>query len=259
MEHQMTLTLVTIPCREDNYAFLLHDADTGLTALADAPEAAPIRAELEMRGWTLSHILITHHHYDHVDGVEELRDAYAPQVIGAKADAHRLPLLDMAVSEGDTFEFAGHEVRVLDVSGHTVGHIAFHIPAAQAVFTGDSLMALGCGRLFEGTAPQMWQSLSKLAALPAETQVCSGHEYTAANAAFALTIEPDNPALTERAADIGEAREVGIPTVPSALSLELATNPFLRAHLPEVKAGLGMSGATDAEVFAEIRARKDRF
>ena len=255
----MTLTLVTIPCREDNYAFLLHDTETGLTALADAPEAAPIRAELEMRGWNLTHILITHHHYDHVDGVKELRDAYAPQVIGAEADAHRLPQLDLAVSDGDRFSFGRHEVEVMDVSGHTVGHIAFHIPAAQAVFTGDSLMALGCGRLFEGTAPQMWASLSKLAALPTETQVCSGHEYTAANATFALTIEPDNQALTDRAADIGEAREVGIPTVPSALSLELATNPFLRAGLPEVKAGLGMADAPDAEVFAEIRARKDRF
>ncbi len=262
----MTLTLVTIPpCREDNYAFLLHDTATGQTALADAPEAAPIRTELNMRGWTLTHILITHHHYDHVDGgVDELRAAYTPRVIGAKADAHRLPQLDMAVSDGgEVFDFAGHEVQVMDVSGgHTVGHIAYHIPpAAQAVFTGgDSLMALGCGRLFEGTAPQMWDSLSKLAALPPETQVCSGHEYTAANAAFALTIEPGNTALTDRSADIGEAREVGIPTVPSALSLELATNPFLRAHLPEVKAGLGgMEHATDAEVFAEIRARKDRF
>ncbi|WP_300513578.1 hydroxyacylglutathione hydrolase [Aliiroseovarius sp.] len=255
----MTLNLVTIPCREDNYAFLLHDTETGMTALADAPEAAPIRAELDMRGWNLTHILITHHHYDHVDGIEELRDAYAPQVIGAEADAHRLPQLDLAVSDGDTFTLGRHAARVMDVSGHTVGHIAFYIPEARVVFTGDSLMALGCGRLFEGSAPQMWDSLSKLAALPPETQVCSGHEYSAANAAFAVTIEPDNTALADRAADIGEAREMGIPTVPSALSLELATNPFLRAHLPEVKAGLGMEGATDAEVFAEIRARKDRF
>ena len=255
----MTLTLVTIPCREDNYAFLLHDTATGQTALADAPEAAPILAELKLRDWRLSHLLITHHHYDHVDGVEELREAFAPQVIGAEADAHRLPQLDLAVSDGDRFDFAGHEVQVMDVSGHTVGHVAFHIPAAQAVFTGDSLMALGCGRLFEGSAPQMWESLSKLAALPPETQVCSGHEYTAANAAFAVTIEPDNAALAQRQADIAEARAAGLPTVPSALSLELATNPFLRAHLPEVKSAIGMEGAADAEVFAEIRKRKDNF
>lgn len=255
----MTLTLVTIPCREDNYAFLLHDSDSGLTALADAPEAAPIRAELDARGWRLSHLLITHHHYDHVDGVEDLRDAYSPKVIGAAADAERLPALDLAVGDGDSFDFAGHEVRVMDVSGHTVGHIAFHIPAAGAVFTGDSLMALGCGRLFEGTPDQMWASLSKLAALPGDTQVCSGHEYTASNAKFAVTVEPDNAALAQRQTDITAARAAGQPTVPSLLSLELATNPFLRAHLPEVKTAIGMEGATDTKVFAEIRARKDNF
>lgn len=255
----MPVEIVTVPCRTDNYAFLIHDVDSGATALVDAPDAAPIRAALEKRGWHLSEIWITHHHGDHVEGVEELRGAYGAQVTGALADAGRLPPLDRAVADGGRFDFAGSEVEVLDVSGHTVGHIAFHLPSADAIFTADSLMALGCGRLFEGTADQMWTSLSKLAALPPETRVCSGHEYTAANGAFALTIEPDNSDLISRVRSVGEARARGEATVPSLLSDELATNPFLRARLPEVKAAVGMEGAEDAAVFAEIRRRKDAF
>ena len=249
--------IVTVPCLSDNYAFLIHHAETGQTALVDAPEAAPIRAELDRRGWMLSHILITHHHGDHIDGVDELRgDA---QVIGAADDAARLPSLDAAYGDGDSFDFAGHPVHVMDVSGHTIGHIAFHIPDAGAVFTADSLMALGCGRLFEGKPAQMWQSLSKLAALPDDTIVCSGHEYTAANGRFAITIEPENPDLQARIADIADKRANGIPTVPSTLALEKATNPFLRAHLDSVKSNIDMPNASDADAFAEIRARKDNF
>ena len=255
----MPLEIVTVPCRTDNYAFLLHDAESGATALVDAPEVAPIRAALDARNWRLSEIWITHHHGDHVEGVEELRAAYGATVTGGAADARRLPPLNRAVSEGDTFPFAGEEVAVLDVSGHTVGHIAFHVRAAGAVFTADSLMALGCGRLFEGTAEQMWASLSNLAALPPDTLVCSGHEYTAANGAFALTIEPDNSDLISRVRSVSEARARGEATVPSRLSDELATNPFLRAGLPAVKAAIGMAGAEDAAVFAEIRRRKDAF
>ena len=255
----MPLEIVTVPCLSDNYAFLLHDADSGATALIDAPEAGAIRGALDARGWRLSEIWITHHHDDHIDGVEALRAAYGAPATGAAADARRLPALDRPVREGDNFDFAGAEVRVIDVPGHTLGHIAFHVPAAGAVFTADSLMALGCGRLFEGTAGQMWASLSKLAALPPETLVCSGHEYTAANGAFALTVEPDNSDLISRVRSVGQARERGEPTVPSRLSDELATNPFLRAGLPQVKAAIGMEGAEDAAVFAEIRRRKDAF
>ncbi len=255
----MPLDIVTVPCLSDNYAFLVHSPQTGETVLVDAPEAAPIRRTLANRGWTLSNILITHHHSDHIDAVEPLREEFDARVIGAGADSRRLPRLDLALAEGDGFEILAHEVRVLDVSGHTVGHIAFHIPEASVVFTADSLMALGCGRLFEGSAEQMWTSLSKLAALPAETLVCSGHEYTAANAKFALTIEPDNPDLKARAAAIDVARANGEPTVPSTLADELATNPFLRASRPEVKALMGMSNMPDSAVFAEIRKRKDRF
>lgn len=253
----MTLDLVTIPCRQDNYAYLLHDAATGATALVDAPEAAPIEAALAARGWRLTDILVTHHHGDHVEAVEALRGG--ARVIGAAADAHRLPPLDLALAEGDALTVCGEAVTVLDVSGHTVGHLAFHFPASGYVFTADSLMALGCGRLFEGTAAQMWQSLGKLAALPAETLVCSGHEYTAANARFALTIEPGNPALISRAEAVAAARAEGRPTVPSTLAEEAATNPFLRADTPAIRANIGLPDAPAAEVFAEIRARKDAF
>jgi hydroxyacylglutathione hydrolase len=255
----MPFELVTVPCRTDNYAFLLHEAASGHTALVDAPEAAPIEAALAARGWTLDEIWITHHHGDHVDGVGRLRDVFGARVTGAAADEHRLPALDRTVADGDTFDFAGSQVHVLDVSGHTVGHIAFHVPDAGAVFTGDSLMALGCGRLFEGTAGQMWASLSKLAALPPDTQVCSGHEYTASNAAFALTIEPRNAALAARAEAVRTARERGEATVPSLLSEERATNPFLRAGLQDVKDTLSMGSQDDVDVFAEIRRRKDAF
>ncbi|MEM9343351.1 MAG: hydroxyacylglutathione hydrolase [Pseudomonadota bacterium] len=253
----MSIEIVTVPCRSDNYAFLIHAA--GKTALVDAPETAPLVAALEGRGWTLDELWLTHHHDDHVSATADLRARFGCSVTGATADAHRLPPLDRSVNDGDTFTFAGEDVQVMDVSGHTVGHIAFYIPAASTAFTADSLMALGCGRVFEGTFDQMWASLSKLAVLPPDTTICSGHEYTAANAAFAVTIEPDNPALISRQSAVAAARQQGTPTVPSRLSEELETNPFLRASRPEVKAALGMSGATDAEVFAEIRRRKDAF
>lgn len=255
----MPLEIVTVPCRTDNYAFLLNRPGSDAAALVDAPEAGPIAAELARRGWRLTDILLTHHHGDHVEGVAELRARDGARVIGAAADAHRLPPLDVEVAEGDTLGVLGENAQVLDVSGHTMGHIAFHFPATGAVFTGDSLMALGCGRLFEGDAATMWASLSKLAALPPETIVGSGHEYTEANARFALTIEPRNPALISRAEEVRAARSRGRPTVPSVLSEELATNPFLRARLPEVKAAVGMADAPDVEVFAEIRRRKDAF
>ncbi|MGE4612427.1 MAG: hydroxyacylglutathione hydrolase [Paracoccaceae bacterium] len=255
----MTLEIVTIPCLADNYAFLLRDQKTSKVALVDAPESYPIQKALQEKGWMLDMILLTHHHYDHVDGLPELVEEYHPLVIGTKADANRLPRLDLALNEGDTFSIGESEAHVIDVSGHTIGHIAFHFPSANAVFTADSLMALGCGRLFEGTPEMMWASLSKLAALPTNTIVYSGHEYTASNAKFALTVDPDNSALQARAADITARRSKGIPTVPSTLADELATNPFLRAHLPEMKTAVGMEGATDVEVFAAIRKQKDNF
>ncbi|KIC46834.1 hydroxyacylglutathione hydrolase [Ruegeria sp. ANG-S4] len=255
----MPLEIVTIPCLSDNYAFLAHDAASGETALIDAPEPGPILEELEARGWRLSHFLLTHHHWDHVDGLSGILEKQPARVVGAKADEHRLPKLDLAVVEGDTFYIGEEPVEVLDVSGHTVGHIAFYMPKSDAVFTADSLMALGCGRLFEGTPSQMWESLGKLAALPDETIVYSGHEYTQSNAKFALTVDPDNPDLKARAAAVDAARAAGHPTVPAKLSQEKATNPFLRATDPAIQAHLGMQNAEPAAVFAEIRSRKDRF
>ncbi|WP_210527271.1 hydroxyacylglutathione hydrolase [Rubellimicrobium arenae] len=256
-QNDAPLTLVTVPCLQDNYAFLLHEAATGRTALVDAPEAGPIRAELERRGWRLTDILITHHHADHVDGVAGLRDG--ARVIGARADAHRLPPLDLLVSPGETVTVCGEDAHVIDVPGHTIGHVAYHFPRSGIVFTADSLMALGCGRLFEGTAAQMWESLRRLRALPPETIVCSGHEYTSGNARFALSVDGHNAALRARAEAVRQARERGEPTVPSRLSDEIATNPFLRADDPALKSAMGMPDRPDAEVFGAIRSAKDRF
>ncbi|MDO6585656.1 hydroxyacylglutathione hydrolase [Salipiger sp. 1_MG-2023] len=251
------MEIITVPCLSDNYAYLVK-GPTGVT-LIDAPEAAPIVAALEARGWQLSDLLITHHHHDHVGGVVALRERYGCTVTGPRAEAEKLPSLDRAVQGGDTFEAGGVEVQVIYVPGHTLGHVAFYLPSAGAVFTADSLMALGCGRIFEGTAPMMWDSLSKLAALPSETMVYSGHEYTASNAKFALTVDPRNEALILRADAIAKARTEGRPTAACTLSEELATNPFLRPDSPAIRDLLGMKAASDAEVFAEIRARKDRF
>lgn len=254
-----THTLVTIACLSDNYAFLLRDHASGEVALIDVPEAAPIKAELAARGWALSQIWLTHHHFDHIDGLPELIKDHPAPVFGAKADAQRLPDLDHALSEGDTFTLGDTEVRVIDVSGHTVGHIAFFAPTAGMAFTADSLMALGCGRLFEGTPAQMWESLGKMAEWPDDTLICSGHEYTQSNARFALSVDPDNTALQDRADRIDSARAEGRFTIPSRMKDERATNPFLRPADAGIRAHLGMQDATNTEVFAEIRARKDRF
>lgn len=237
--------LVTIACLSDNYAFLLRDKATGDVALIDVPEAAPIAADLAIRGWTLSQIWLTHHHPDHIQGVSELTAQYPAPLYGAAADAHRLPALDVELKEGDSFNLGETPVHVIDVSGHTIGHIALHAPTARAAFTADSLMALGCGRLFEGTPDQMYASLAKMADWPDHTLICSGHEYTASNAKFALTVEPENTNLQARSRDIDAARTKGRFTVPSLMSLERATNPFLRA--------------TNATSFAKIRAQKDKF
>ena len=255
----MPLDIRTIPCLSDNYAFLAHDPETGATALVDVPEATPVLDVLAEMGWTLSDILITHHHWDHVDGLADVLAKHPARVIGAAADADRLPKLDIALAEGDEVRIGSETGTVIDVSGHTINHVAFHFAGSNALFTADSLMALGCGRVFEGTKPQMHESLQKLAALPGDTVVYSGHEYTAANAKFALTIDPDNSDLISRVRDVTDKRASGIPTVPSLLSEELATNPFLRAHDPAIQAHLGMSGANATDVFTELRTRKDNF
>ena len=253
----MPLEVITVPCLSDNYAFLIRSDESGETALVDAPEAAPILAALDERGWSLDWILLTHHHADHIDGVEELRKRCGAKVVGNAADARRLPRLDVPVSEGDSLTACGERFRILDVSGHTIGHIAF--VARGRAFTADSLMALGCGRVFEGTHEMMWNSLKKLAALDPDTIIYSGHEYTESNAKFALSVEPGNEALIARAEEIRTLRKSGKPTVPSILADELRTNPFLRAGLPETKLLINMPDASDAEAFAAIRIRKDNF
>lgn len=255
----MALELVTIPCLTDNYAYLIRDSATGQTAVIDVPEAPPILAELTLRGWQLDKIFLTHHHSDHVQGTQDLVEATGAAVYGAQADMHRLPPLTRALKEGDELTVGETIGRVIDVSGHTIGDIAFLFPSAHLAFTADSLMAGACGRLFEGSPAVMWASLCKLAALPAQTVICSGHEYTASNLRFAATIEPENAELAARIARVALARAAGVPTVPSLLSEELATNPFLRVKLPHVKHAFGMPDATDAEVFAAMRARKDTF
>jgi hydroxyacylglutathione hydrolase len=253
----MALTLVTIPCLADNYAFLLHDSESGQTAVVDVPEAGPVLAEMAKRGWTLTHVLLTHHHSDHIDGVAQVVAATGASVTGAAADAHRLPPLTHAVREGMQVALGAHLARVIDVPGHTVGHIAYVFDGYA--FTGDSLMAGGCGRLIEGTPAQMWDSLQKLAALPDETLICSGHEYTASNLRFAQSIDGANPALLGRIEKVAKARAEGRATVPSKLSGEKATNIFLRAGDPAIKGAIGMASASDAEVFAVLRERKNRF
>ena len=257
----MPFEIVTIPCLADNYAFLAHDPKTGATALVDVPEAAPILAMLQNRNWTLTDVILTHHHWDHVDGLPDLLAGCAtrPRIIGAATDAHRLPPLDLAVHEGDHITIGTQTADIYDVSGHTIGHIAIHFPSSDALFTADSLMALGCGRLFEGTPEQMYESLAKLKTLAPQTVVYSGHEYTQSNARFALTIEPNNRDLILRCEDIETARAQNRPTVPSTLALECATNPFLRCDLMDLKSAIGMSDASGPAVFAHVRALKDRF
>ncbi|MFN5998502.1 MAG: hydroxyacylglutathione hydrolase [Paracoccaceae bacterium] len=255
----MPLHLVTVPCIADNYAYLIHDAETGQTAVIDVPEVGPILAALEAHQWRLTDILITHHHDDHIQGVDALRARTGAMVLGAAADAHRLPRLDLALTDSSSFSIGRDFARVIDVPGHTLGHIAFHFPDSRLCFTADSLMAGGCGRLFEGTARQMHTSLQKLAALPPETLICSGHEYTASNLRFAATLEPGNPQLISRIAEVAAKRAQGHPTVPVPLQVELDTNPYLRAHLPAMKSAVGLPDADDVMVFAEIRARKDKF
>jgi hydroxyacylglutathione hydrolase len=254
--------IVTVPCLRDNYAYLLR-APGGETAVIDAPEAAPIIAALEARGWGLDWIWLTHHHADHVAGVAALRARFGARVAGCAADAARLPALDLAVSEGQTLALGSARATVMDVSGHTLHHVAYHVAGEGdepgAVFTGDSLFVLGCGRVFEGTHAMMWGGLAKLARLPPRTTVWCGHEYTLSNARFARTVEPDNAALAEQAAEHEGARAEGRPTVPTTIGRELAANPFLRAAEAPLKAAVGLAGADAAAVFAEVRRRKDAF
>jgi hydroxyacylglutathione hydrolase len=253
------LEILQIPVLEDNYVYLLHEPDSGATAAVDPAVAGPVLEALDARGWRLSHVLNTHHHGDHVGGNLALKAATGCAIVGAAGDRHRIPGIDLFFGDGDEFRLGAVSARILEVPGHTSGHIAFWFEDAAALFCGDTLFALGCGRLFEGSAEQMWRSLERLRALPPQAKVFCAHEYTQANARFALTLEPGNAALCERARRVEALRREGLATVPSSLGEELATNPFLRPESPEIREGLGLPDAPEVEVFAEIRRRKDVF
>ena len=243
----------------DNYGFLVHDAEAGVTATIDTPEADAINAALDARGWRLTHILNTHHHFDHAGGNEALKEKWGCTVVGAANDAARIPGIDVRVADGDTFQLGTRSATVHEVPGHTSGHIAYHFEADGLAFVGDTLFALGCGRLFEGSPGQMWDSLQKLLAWPDDTIIYCAHEYTQANAAFALSVEPQNDALQARAKEIDALRAAGKPTVPTTIGLERATNPFLRPASADLQANVGLVDAPLVDVFAETRRRKDHF
>jgi len=251
----MAETIRIIRCLKDNYAFLVHDPSTGTATLIDAPESAPILDALEQSGWKLARVLLTHHHYDHVDGLDEILSAHPAPVLGNAADKARLPPLDHAFKPGDAL--LDGACAVFDAPGHTLGHVAFHFPRLKALFSADSLMTHGCGRLFEGTAGDMFATIARFAELPDETRVYSGHDYAAANLAFAANYAPDADALAARQAELPRLAAAGQPTTGTTLASEKALNPYLRAHLPQVAEAAGLPDATPLEVFAEIRRRKD--
>jgi hydroxyacylglutathione hydrolase len=251
----MPLTVHQFPVLEDNYAFLIKDDASGKTACIDTPDAGAILAELKMLGWKLDLILNTHWHPDHAGGNAEIQAATGAPSVGP-SEVGRLVAVDRVVQGGDRVELGETVFQVIETGGHTLGHITYFDPASHVAFVGDTLFALGCGRLFEGTAEQMWTSLQRLTALPDDTKVYCAHEYTASNARFALSVD-DDPALAERARQVFAARERGEPTVPTTIGLEKATNPFLRA--PRLAERVGAGGRPPAEAFGAVRAAKDGF
>lgn len=253
------LEIHQIPVLSDNYIYLIHDSESEETAVVDPAQADPVLKVLQEKGWRLTQILNTHHHWDHVEGNLELKQKTGCVITGSESDQRRIPGIDQPLREGESIYLGSHQAQVIEVSGHTLGHIAFWFQADEVLFCGDTLFALGCGRLFEGSPEQMWDSLSKLRALPVTTQIYCAHEYTQVNAGFALTIEPNNVALQKRVEQVKQLRADHRPTVPFVLADELATNPFLRVDQPDVKYELGLESATAVEVFTEIRRRKDCF
>ena len=241
----MSLKIEQIPCLNDNYGYLVHDEDSGLTASIDTPDGNTIAGRAATLGWKITHIFNTHHHFDHVGGNEFLKEKFGVSIIGPKADEERIPGIDQAVSDGETFKFGAHDVKVLHTPGHTKGHCAYYIDACQSIFVGDTLFALGCGRLFEGTPAQMFDSLAKIAALPETTAVYCAHEYTLSNGAFALSIDPDNADLQDYMREAQDLRKKGLPTVPTTIAREKLANPFVRASTPQE--------------LGEIRSAKDNF
>ena len=255
----MALDVRLVPLLKDNYAYLVRDGAAGKTAIVDPSEAEPVLRLVDQLGWKLDYILNTHHHPDHSGGNVGIKQRTGATIVGPQADRARIPGIDVALADGEHFQLGSADAQVMDIPGHTRGHIAFWFGGEQAVFCGDTLFALGCGRTFEGTAQQMWTILKRLRDLPPETRIYCGHEYTQSNARFALTVEPGNADLKARAAEVDKKRAAGQPTIPSTIGQERATNPFLRADQPSVAAGVGLAGADPVAVFAETRLRKDNF
>ncbi len=245
-------------CLTDNFGYLIHDPQTGATAAIDAPESGPVIAALEQEGWTLTDILVTHHHADHVGGIADLKSRYKCRVVAPHDAKASIEQVDERVKEGDTVMVGSLAARVLETPGHTMDHISYVFDSARALFAADTLFSIGCGRVFEGTYPMMWNSLLKLRELPDDYALYCGHEYTASNVKFALTIEPRNTALQARAQQVAEQRQAGQPTVPTLLLDEKRANVFLRADEPSVAEALGMTGKSAADVFGEIRERKNK-
>ncbi len=254
-----TLEIEQIPTRSDNYVYLIRESGQGKVGVVDPSDAEPVIEALDRLGWTLTHILNTHHHNDHTGGNLELKEKYGCEVVGPLADHDRIAGIDIDVADGDTYTFGNAVAKVFDTPGHTRGHIGFWFEESKALFCGDTLFALGCGRVFEGTFEQMWESLGKLRALPDDTMVYCAHEYTQANAKFAVTIETGNQALIDRAAEIDALRAENKRTVPSLLGLEKETNPFLRADVASVAEAVGLPNGSPVDVFSEVRTRKDNF
>ena len=248
-----------IPCLSDNYAYLIRDEKTNKNILVDAPEHGPIETYLDEKALGLDAILITHHHNDHIDGINYLKIKYSPKVIGAKRDKHRLPPLDIEVEEGKQLKIGSKTFEIYDVDGHTIGHIAYGLMEDKALFSGDSLMVMGCGRLFEGTPEDMWKSLKKLKQLPKDIMIYSGHEYTKSNIEFALSVDPQNEKLKARRIRVLDNIAKGIPTVPSKLEEELETNPFLRESEASILDNIDRVASDPVSRFAKIRALKDNF
>lgn len=255
----MALVIDVFPCLSDNYGYLVHDPETGATASIDAPEAGPIEAALAKNGWTLTDILITHHHADHTDGIAPLKAKYGAKVTGPKGEADKIDGLDVLVGGGDTVTVGSATFDVIETPGHTLGHICYFEPAGKSLFCADALFSIGCGRMFEGTPAPMWEGLKKLRTLPNDTMAYCGHEYTASNVKFALSIDGDNEALQTRAAEVESLRAAGKPTIPFNLGEDKSANPFLRADDPDLAAKMGLTGADPADVFAAIRKGKDNF
>lgn len=255
----MQTEIIIIPCLADNYAYLIHDKSSNRNTLVDAPEFAPIMATLTQNNWKLDNILITHHHSDHINAINALRDKFPAVVFGAKADSYRIPGIDVELSNKDKFSASNLIFKCIEVPGHTVGHLAFYCVSEKIIFTGDSLMSLGCGRLFEGSPKQMLSSLDLLVQLPEDTMIYSGHEYAINNAKFALSVDPKNSDLIERSKKISKNVSLKIPNVPTSLKEEKDTNPFLRADSSKIRQNLKINQLSKLEIFTMLRRMKDDF